>query len=137
MVQQRMQSSRTTLAGRGVDDTAARRLLPPAGLDVGSRATSPERVRELHARGRDVLTAGDMVVLPEVSINPQYGVRGGAPRNRAWPAEDFRGFPGDTAEIGVDMPLLRAVAGSNGRPDVEAGLGAGAVGSAVSDVDAA
>jgi hypothetical protein len=114
VVQQREQSSRTVLAGRGLDDSA-----------IG------------WARDRAALTATDMVVLPKVSINPQYGVAGGAPRSRAWLPEDFRGFPGGTAEIGVDMPLLRAVAGSNGRLDVDGGREADAVEWAVSDVDAA
>jgi hypothetical protein len=112
--QQREQSSRTALAGRGVDYSATGWV-----------------------RGRPVLTSTDMVVLPKVSINPQYGVAGGTPRSRAWLSEDFRGLPGDTAEIGVDMPLLRAVAGSNGRLGAEGGREADAVEWAVSDVDAA
>ena len=45
----------------------------------------------------------------EGSINPQYGIRGGAPYGGVCLPKDTCGFLGYAKEIGVDMPLLRAV----------------------------
>ncbi|WP_433279461.1 hypothetical protein ACQPZA_07160 [Pseudonocardia xinjiangensis] len=51
----------------------------------------------------------------EGSINPQYGIRGGAPYGGACLPKDTRGFLGYSDAIGVDMPLLQAVVETNER----------------------
>jgi UDPglucose 6-dehydrogenase len=51
----------------------------------------------------------------EGSINPQYGIRGGAPYGGACLPKDTRGFLGFADGIGVDMPLLSAVVETNDR----------------------
>ena len=45
----------------------------------------------------------------EGSINPQYGIRGGAPYGGVCLPKDTCGFLGYADTVGVDMPLLRAV----------------------------
>jgi UDPglucose 6-dehydrogenase len=49
----------------------------------------------------------------EGSINPQYGIRGGAPYGGACLPKDTCGFLGFADTVGVDMPLLRAVVSVN------------------------
>jgi UDPglucose 6-dehydrogenase len=51
----------------------------------------------------------------EGSINPRYGIRGGAPYGGACLPKDTRGFLGYSDAIGVDMPLLQAVVETNQR----------------------
>ncbi|OLT14610.1 UDP-glucose 6-dehydrogenase [Pseudonocardia sp. CNS-139] len=51
----------------------------------------------------------------EGSINPQYGIRGGAPYGGACLPKDTCGFLGYAATMGVDMPLLRSVVETNNR----------------------
>lgn len=51
----------------------------------------------------------------EGSINPQYGIRGGAPYGGVCLPKDTSGFLGFAKGIGVDMPLLRAVVETNNR----------------------
>jgi UDPglucose 6-dehydrogenase len=51
----------------------------------------------------------------EASINPEYGIRGGAPYGGVCLPKDTRGFLGFAATIGVDTPLLRAVVTTNDR----------------------
>ena len=51
----------------------------------------------------------------EGSINPQYGIRGGAPYGGVCLPKDTCGFLGYAKEVGVDMPLLRAVVEVNER----------------------
>jgi UDPglucose 6-dehydrogenase len=51
----------------------------------------------------------------EGSTNPQYGIRGGAPYGGVCLPKDTCGFLGYSDTIGVDMPLLRAVAETNDR----------------------
>ena len=51
----------------------------------------------------------------EGSINPHYGIRGGAPYGGVCLPKDTQGFLGYAAGIGVDMPLLRAVVTTNDR----------------------
>jgi UDPglucose 6-dehydrogenase len=51
----------------------------------------------------------------EGSINPQYGIRGGAPYGGLCLPKDTCGFLGFAAEIGVAMPLLSAVVETNDR----------------------
>jgi UDPglucose 6-dehydrogenase len=51
----------------------------------------------------------------EASINPEYGIRGGAPYGGACLPKDTRGFLGLATTIGIDMPLLRAVITTNDR----------------------
>jgi UDPglucose 6-dehydrogenase len=51
----------------------------------------------------------------EGSINPQYGIRGGAPYGGVCLPKDTCGFLGYASGIGVDMPLLRAVVETNDR----------------------
>jgi UDPglucose 6-dehydrogenase len=51
----------------------------------------------------------------EGSINPQYGIRGGAPYGGVCLPKDTRGFLGFADTIGVDMPLLSAVVETNDR----------------------
>ena len=45
----------------------------------------------------------------EGSINPQYGIRGGAPYGGVCLPKDTCGFLGYADTVGVEMPLLRAV----------------------------
>jgi len=45
----------------------------------------------------------------EGSINPGYGIRGGAPYGGACLPKDTKGFLGFAATLGVEMPLLEAV----------------------------
>lgn len=49
----------------------------------------------------------------EGSINPQYGIRGGAPYGGVCLPKDTCGFLGFADGVGVDMPLLRAVVSVN------------------------
>src|SRR4029078_8072289 len=49
----------------------------------------------------------------EGSINPQYGIRGGAPYGGVCLPKDTCGFLGFSDSVGVDMPLLRAVVAVN------------------------
>jgi UDPglucose 6-dehydrogenase len=49
----------------------------------------------------------------EGSINPQYGIRGGAPYGGACLPKDTQGFLGFAKTIDVDMPLLSAVVETN------------------------
>jgi UDPglucose 6-dehydrogenase len=49
----------------------------------------------------------------EGSINPQYGIRGGAPYGGVCLPKDTQGFLGFADTVGVDMPLLRAVVETN------------------------
>lgn len=51
----------------------------------------------------------------EGSMNPGYGIRGGAPYGGACLPKDTKGFLGFAAELGLDMPLLSAVVEVNGR----------------------
>ncbi len=51
----------------------------------------------------------------EASINPLYGIRGGAPYGGVCLPKDTNGLLGYAAGIGVDMPLLRAVVETNDR----------------------
>jgi UDPglucose 6-dehydrogenase len=51
----------------------------------------------------------------EGSINPQYGIRGGAPYGGVCLPKDTQGFLGFAEHIGVDMPLLSAVVETNDR----------------------
>jgi UDPglucose 6-dehydrogenase len=45
----------------------------------------------------------------EGSINPEYGIRGGAPYGGVCLPKDTEGFLGSAKNIDVDMPLLAAV----------------------------
>jgi UDPglucose 6-dehydrogenase len=54
----------------------------------------------------------------EGSVNPQYGIRGGAPYGGVCLPKDTCGFLGYASGIGVDMPLLRAVVETNDRLEV-------------------
>jgi UDPglucose 6-dehydrogenase len=51
----------------------------------------------------------------EGSINPQYGIRGGAPYGGVCLPKDTQGFLGFAETIAVDMPLLSAVVETNDR----------------------
>jgi UDPglucose 6-dehydrogenase len=51
----------------------------------------------------------------EGSINPEYGIRGGAPYGGVCLPKDTQGFLGFADRIGVDMPLLSAVVETNDR----------------------
>ncbi len=51
----------------------------------------------------------------EGSINPEYGIRGGAPYGGVCLPKDTQGFLGFADNIGVDMPLLSAVVETNDR----------------------
>lgn len=51
----------------------------------------------------------------EGSINPEYGIRGGAPYGGVCLPKDTNGFLGFAGELGVDMPLLDAVVRTNER----------------------
>ncbi len=45
----------------------------------------------------------------EASINPEYGIRGGAPYGGVCLPKDTKGFLGFAAGIGIEMPMLTAV----------------------------
>jgi UDPglucose 6-dehydrogenase len=49
----------------------------------------------------------------EGSINPQYGIRGGAPYGGVCLPKDTQGFLGFADTVGVEMPLLTAVVQTN------------------------
>jgi UDPglucose 6-dehydrogenase len=49
----------------------------------------------------------------EGSINPDYGIRGGAPYGGVCLPKDTKGFLGFAESVGVDMPLLSAVVETN------------------------
>jgi UDPglucose 6-dehydrogenase len=49
----------------------------------------------------------------EGSINPEYGIRGGAPYGGVCLPKDTKGFLGFAESVGVDMPLLSAVVETN------------------------
>jgi UDPglucose 6-dehydrogenase len=51
----------------------------------------------------------------EGSINPQYGIRGGAPYGGVCLPKDTQGFLGFAKTVDVDMPLLAAVVETNDR----------------------
>jgi UDPglucose 6-dehydrogenase len=51
----------------------------------------------------------------EGSINPEYGIRGGAPYGGVCLPKDTCGFLGFAKTIDVDMPLLSAVVETNDR----------------------
>jgi UDPglucose 6-dehydrogenase len=51
----------------------------------------------------------------EGSINPEYGIRGGAPYGGVCLPKDTQGFLGFAETIAVDMPLLSAVVETNDR----------------------
>jgi UDPglucose 6-dehydrogenase len=51
----------------------------------------------------------------EGSINPLYGIRGGAPYGGVCLPKDTNGFLGFAAELGMEMPLLQAVVETNER----------------------
>ncbi|GAA0930150.1 2-dehydropantoate 2-reductase N-terminal domain-containing protein [Pseudonocardia zijingensis] len=51
----------------------------------------------------------------EGSINPEYGIRGGAPYGGVCLPKDTQGFLGFADTVGVDMPLLSAVVEVNDR----------------------
>jgi UDPglucose 6-dehydrogenase len=53
----------------------------------------------------------------EASINPQYGIRGGAAYGGACLPKDTNGFLGFAADRGLSMPLLEAVVHTNERFD--------------------
>ena len=57
----------------------------------------------------------------EGSINPLYGIRGGAPYGGVCLPKDTCGFLGFAGSIGVDMPLLRAVVEVNDRMEALTG----------------
>jgi UDPglucose 6-dehydrogenase len=49
----------------------------------------------------------------EGSINPEYGIRGGAPYGGVCLPKDTQGFLGFADSVGVSMPLLSAVVETN------------------------
>ena len=51
----------------------------------------------------------------EGSINPSYGIKGGAPYGGACLPKDTKGFLGFTGDLGIEMPLLDAVVEVNER----------------------
>ena len=59
--------------------------------------------------------ASTVAASSEGSINPLYGIRGGAPYGGVCLPKDTCGFLGFAGSIGVDMPLLRAVVEVNDR----------------------
>lgn len=61
----------------------------------------------------------------EGSMNPQYGIRGGAPYGGACLPKDTNGFLGFAADHGVAMPLLEAVVHINERLHALQGDGPG------------
>jgi UDPglucose 6-dehydrogenase len=65
--------------------------------------------------------ASTVAASSEGSINPLYGIRGGAPYGGVCLPKDTCGFLGFAAEIGVDMPLLRAVVEVNDRMEALTG----------------
>lgn len=58
----------------------------------------------------------------EGSINPLYGIRGGAPYGGVCLPKDTNGFLGFAAELGVEMPLLQAVVDTNERLEQVVGV---------------
>ena len=65
--------------------------------------------------------ASTVAASSEGSINPLYGIRGGAPYGGVCLPKDTCGFLGFAATIGVDMPLLRAVVEVNDRMEALTG----------------
>ncbi|MEW2558645.1 MULTISPECIES: nucleotide sugar dehydrogenase [Streptomyces] len=63
----------------------------------------------------------------EGSINPLYGIRGGAPYGGVCLPKDTQGFLGVAESVGLDMPLLRAVVEVNDQMAREAEGQAGAL----------
>ena len=61
--------------------------------------------------------AGTVARSAEGSINPNYGIRGGAPFGGACLPKDTAGFLGFSRRIGVDMKLLEAVVAVNSDMD--------------------
>lgn len=59
--------------------------------------------------------AATVALSAEGSINPQYGIRGGAPYGGACLPKDTWGFLGFAESLGMQMPLLRAVVETNDR----------------------
>jgi UDPglucose 6-dehydrogenase len=57
--------------------------------------------------------ASTVAASSEGSINPLYGIRGGAPYGGVCLPKDTCGFLGYADTVGVDMQLLRAVVGVN------------------------
>jgi UDPglucose 6-dehydrogenase len=51
----------------------------------------------------------------EGSLNPDYGIRGGAPYGGACLPKDTKGFLGFARELGLDMPVLAGVDETNER----------------------
>ncbi len=70
-------------------------------LSNGYQGTSVDQIAAAAARSA------------EGSINPQYGIRGGAPYGGVCLPKDTCGFLGFADTIGVDMPLLAAVVVTN------------------------
>lgn len=58
----------------------------------------------------------------EGSINPLYGIRGGAPYGGVCLPKDTNGFLGFAAQLGMEMPLLQAVVDTNDRLEQVVGL---------------
>ena len=65
--------------------------------------------------------ASTVAASSEGSINPLYGIRGGAPYGGVCLPKDTCGFLGFASTIGVDMPLLRAVVEVNDRMEALTG----------------
>jgi UDPglucose 6-dehydrogenase len=65
--------------------------------------------------------ASTVAASSEGSINPLYGIRGGAPYGGVCLPKDTCGFLGFAGSIGVDMPLLRAVVEVNDRMEALTG----------------
>jgi UDPglucose 6-dehydrogenase len=59
--------------------------------------------------------AATVALSAEGSTNPQYGIRGGAPYGGVCLPKDTNGFLGFASEIGMEMPLLKAVVEVNER----------------------
>jgi UDPglucose 6-dehydrogenase len=73
--------------------------------------------------------SGIVALSAEGSINPQYGIRGGAPYGGACLPKDTKGFLGFAVDHGLAMPLLEAVIDVNERLHaLQAGLVDDAVG---------
>ena len=70
----------------------------------------------------------------EGSINPLYGIRGGAPYGGVCLPKDTNGFLGYAAELGMEMPLLQAVVDTNDR--LEHLVAAAEIGGTTRDVGA-
>jgi UDPglucose 6-dehydrogenase len=81
--------------------------------------------------------AGTVAKSAEGSINPQYGIRGGAPYGGVCLPKDTCGFLGYSDAIGVDMPLLRAVVETNNRLESVVKQEVEAAGKAVSGITTA